>query len=74
MVQGILEGLVLLKRPGQGGRGTSMKKNTVAFQAVNFSFPSTIATQNKLDYTSENASIQDPGEIIDIYDKETRPL
>lgn len=28
-------------------------KNTVAFQAVNFSFPSVIATQNKADYTSE---------------------
>lgn len=54
--------------------GGHLWKNTVAFQAVNFSFPSAIATQNKADYTSENARIQDPGEIINIYDKETRPL
>lgn len=36
-------------------------------EAVNFSFPSAISIQNKADYTSEYALMQDPKEIIRIH-------
>lgn len=60
------------------GSGTLMEKNILVLQAVNFSFPSAISTQNKANkanYTSEDALIQDLEEIIRIlYIKKTRPL
>lgn len=60
------------------GSGTLMEKNILALQAVNFSFPSAISTQNKANkanHTSEDAPIQDLEEIIrNLYEKKTRLL
>lgn len=66
MVQGILVlGVVLMRRPWWevGHRW----KNILVLEAVNFRFPSPVSIQNKADYTSEYALMQDPKEIIRIY-------